>query len=42
MVSVQRAACNHVMNARGRLLSTKEAQELHQVIGKCDSSLVGA
>jgi len=36
----KRAACNHrVIYARGRLLSTKEAQESHKAIAECNSSL---
>jgi len=39
----KRAACNHgVMDARGRLLSTKEAQESHEAIAECDSSFLSA
>ena len=30
------------MDARGRLLSTKEAQESHEAIAECDSSFLKA
>ena len=39
----KRAACNHgVMDARRRLLSTKEALESHSAIASCDSSFLSA
>ena len=39
----KRVACNcRVMDACGRLLSTKDAQESHKAIASCDSSFLGA
>ena len=39
----KRAAWNHrVTDARGGLLSTKEAQELHEVIAECNFSFLSA
>ena len=39
----KRAAWNHrVTDARGRLLSTKEEQELHEAIAQCDFSFLSA